>query len=137
MLSENAIELQRASAVCYAISDVNPDLFRPYIAEIISTIRKNVHDAGPRFGFRVLYEMNLDEDFLGEVIDLSFDALSKKSNPIAVRVIAMAVIGNYLEQFPYLKIELTAILKDDLPNASAGYRSRAKGIIKKHKLSVH
>ncbi|MEM9051051.1 MAG: hypothetical protein AAGC47_03270, partial [Bacteroidota bacterium] len=98
--STNSVELQRASAVCYAISDVNSDLFRPYTAEIICVIRKNIHDAGPRFGFRVLYEMNIDEGYLGEVVDLSFEALTKKSNPIAVRVFAMAVIGNYLEQFP-------------------------------------
>jgi len=136
LLSDDPIELQRASAVCYAISDANPDLFLPYCSEIITSIKKNVHDAGPRFGFRVLSEMKLKEEDLGEIIDISFEALSKKQNPIAVRVFAMAVIGNYLGAFPDLKFELVAILKEDLPNSSSGYRSKANSIIKKHKLSL-
>ena len=136
LLSDNPVELQQASAVCYARSDVNPNLFQPFTADIIMVIRKNVHDAGPRFGYRVLSEMNIQGEHLGEIIDVSFEALTKKSNPIAVKVFAMAVIGNHLGQFPDLGIELAAILKEDLPNSSAGYRSRAKKIIKKHNLSV-
>lgn len=134
--STEVVEVQRASAVCYAICDENPLLFGDHVEVIIDIIEKNTHDAGPRFAYRALNEIEIPEELQGKVIDLSFKAIADPNEPIAVRVFALSVISNHLEAYPDLKVELTAIIREFWPQASAGLKSRARKVIREHQLEV-
>jgi hypothetical protein len=50
--------------------------------------------------------------------------------PIAVRVFSMSVLANITRHEPDLKKELRIIIEDQLPFASAGFRARAKKVLK-------
>jgi len=134
--SEEPILVQQAAAVCYAVSDLSPDLFRPYQKELIRVIKNNIHPAGPRFAYRLFCEISIDKESIGDVIDLSFKALMNRSSPVAVQVFAMTLIANNLKQYPDLAIELEAALVHGLDKGSAGYQSRARKIAQRHGLKL-
>ena len=50
--------------------------------------------------------------------------------PIAVKVFAMTVAANICKHEPELKNELQLVIEDQLENASAGFRARAKKVFK-------
>jgi hypothetical protein len=134
--SNDPLSVQRASAVCYAICDENPELFRPHLTALIEVIEKRTHDAGPRLSFKVLNELKLPDNLKGRVIDLSFKALSTTNSSIAISVFALSVIGNHLDEYPDLKVELSAVLRDIMINASAGLINRANKLIRQYHLDV-
>ena len=71
---------------------------------------------------------NRDKSIL---INLCFDYLLSKEYPAAIRVFSMQVLFNLSRELPEIGEELFRILEDQLPEASAGYRSRARRILKK------
>jgi hypothetical protein len=134
--SEESVMVQQAAAVCHAISDVSSQLFEAFQKELIEVLKKNVHPAGPRFTYRVLAELPIDEEYLGEVINLSFESLMDPSSPIAIQVFAMTVIANQIIQYPELSMELEAALQFRFSNGSAGFKNRAMKIAKTYGLKI-
>jgi len=134
--SKEAILVQQASAVCYAISDISPQLFGSFQKELIEVLKNNVHPAGPRFTFRVLAEISIDEKYLGEAIDLSFKYINDPSSPTAVQVFAMSVIANNMEQYPELGPELEAALQFRFTQGSAGFKNRVRKIAQAYGLKI-
>ncbi|MCZ4408399.1 hypothetical protein O3Q51_06240 [Cryomorphaceae bacterium 1068] len=134
--SDESIEVQQAAAVCHAISDVSPTLFEQFQKELIEVIRKNVHTAGPRFTYRVLAEILIDEENLGEVIDLSFESLKDSHSPIAIQVFSMTVIANQMKRYPELGVELEAAIQFRFNTGSAGFKNRALKIAKAYGLKI-
>ncbi len=136
LLSDEPVTVQRASAVCHAISDETPEIFQPHISELITSIEKDVHDAAPRFAFRVLSMIRIPEEMLGETVDVAFKRLSSPLQPAAIHVFAMTVISNAIDIYPELGNELELLLREGLPIGSAGYRNRAGKIARKHGLDL-
>lgn len=134
--SEDSVVVQQAAAVCYAVGDISPGLFRKYQEVLIEVLKKNVHPAGPRFTFRLLTEIPIDEEYKGVIIDLSFKSLLNPSSPVAIKVFAMTVIANQLKQYPDLGAELEAALQLSYSNGSAGFKNRAIKIANAHGLKI-
>ena len=65
----------------------------------------------------------------GEAADICFGYLVDHKETIAVRVFAMTVLGNICRREPDLGIELRLVIEEELPYASAGFKSRAKKIL--------
>lgn len=134
--SDDPISVQQASAVCYAISDISPNMFRSYQKELIEVLKRNVHPSGPRFTYRVLAEISIDNKYQGEIIDLSFKSLMDSSSSIAVQVFAMTVIANLLDQYPELSRELEAALQFKFNIGSPGFKNRALKIARGYGLKI-
>jgi hypothetical protein len=134
--SDEQIEVQHAAAVFHSVSDHSPELFVPFIKELIEVIHKSVHPAGPRFTYRLLAGISIPEEFQGEVVDASFKDLTNAKSPVAIRVFAMSVIANQMRQYPELANELEAALRLGYSKGSAGYKSRARKIANTYGLKV-
>jgi hypothetical protein len=65
----------------------------------------------------------------GIAAEACFENLSSEE-PVAVKVFAMTVIANLCKDYPELKSELVPLIEDQLPFATAGFRSRARKVLR-------
>ncbi|MGB6037073.1 MAG: hypothetical protein WBG42_12445 [Cryomorphaceae bacterium] len=126
--SDEQTEVQQAAAVLHSVSDHSPQLFVPFVKELVKVLHNSVHPAGPRFTYRLLAEISIPEKFQGEVVNASFKDLTNSRSPIAIKVFAMSLIANHMRQYPELAYELEAALRLGYRKGSAGYKSRARKI---------
>jgi len=76
-----------------------------------------------------------DEEVLGHFMDFAFDQMLSPSQPIALKVYAMQALFNITLQIPELKNELIQSIEQQIPQASVGFKGRAKKLLKKlHKM---
>jgi len=121
---------QRTSWPISHLVEKNPSLILPHLNVVLNMLDRNdVHDAVKRNILRLLQFIDMPKKYYGRVVDRCF-ALMDPKQPIAVRVFSMTVLGNIAQELPDLKKELQLVIEDQLPYASAGYRSRAKKILK-------
>lgn len=137
MKSNDSIEAQRSAAIMSNTADINPELFIPFVPELIGMLGTESHRAVSRIALRIL-EKNLPipNENLGTLIDKCFKYLNNAKYSIAEKVFAMSIIAEQALTFPELKIELEASLQSQYENASPGVKSRAKKIAKRLKLKI-
>jgi hypothetical protein len=137
MKGDETIEVQRSAAIIANASDINTEIFRDFISDLIQILKINAHRSAPRIAFRILEKIqDIPEAHLGELVDLSFKYLNKSSTSIAEKVFAMTVIANQIEHYPDLKYELEASLSAQVKTGSAGFRNRAGKIAAKYGLKL-
>jgi hypothetical protein len=124
---------QRAAWPLTICVEKHPELATPHFSVLISMLtRRNQHDAVRRNILRLFQFVSLPKKHHGKLLNICFNFLTSRKEPVAVRVFAMAVIHNILKATgsSELSKELKIILEDELPLASAGYRSRASKILR-------
>jgi hypothetical protein len=110
----------------------HPDLVIPHLNRILSFAAKpGVHDSVKRNTMRLLQFAEVPGRFHGKVLDLAFELFQNRKEAIAIRVFAMTVIDNLVHDKPELQRELAVLLEDEMPYASAAFRSRASKILRK------
>jgi hypothetical protein len=126
---------QRAAMIVSICTERNPKLIEPFLLRMVNNLDGKIHDAVKRNTLRVFQFIELPKKLWGKTADICFRFLMDADEPIAVKVFAMTVAGNICKHEPELKNELQLVIEDQLENASAGFRSRAKRILKN--ISVH
>ncbi len=63
-------------------------------------------------------------------MDICFKYLEFPDEALAVKVFSMTVLGNLAKKYPEIKPELKLLIEDQLPHQTAGFKSRAKKILK-------
>ena len=129
-LGNTYIITQRSAWVVGICCERYPSLITPYLEKMILNLRNDVHDAVKRNSVRILQNVDLPNELLGEAADVCFQLLSCRSEPVAVKVFSMSVLLNIVNKVPELKNELKIIIEDQLPHASPGFLSRGKKILK-------
>jgi hypothetical protein len=122
----------RASRVVSVCSCRFPELFRPYCSAIIKQLR-SVHSEGViRNYLKVIAEVpvKLTQKDKTLLLNLCFDYLSA-NYAVSIQVYSMQILYNLSLDMPEIGIELGNILEENLPDASAGYRSRGEKILRK------
>ena len=127
---ENNRISQRASWPAGYCAVAHPELIYPYLKKMVSQLDLPVHNAIKRNTTRILAEIDIPEELLGEVADLCFRFLDDPKEAIAVRAFSMSVCFNITRREPELANELKIILEDHFPHSSAGFKARAKRILK-------
>jgi hypothetical protein len=132
-LADRNPHAQRAARIVCICTIAFPELFQPYCSMVIRELR-NKHTEGVIRNFlKIIAEVpfKLSERDKSILINLCFDYLLSKEYPVAIHVFSMEVLFNLSREMPEIGGELYSILEDKLPEASAGYRSRAKRILEK------
>jgi hypothetical protein len=121
---------QRAAwPLSYCVEEY-PELIKPHLAKVLKLLGKQgAPDAVKRNIVRFLQFIEIPKNHIGVVADTCFSLMDPKE-PIAVRVFSMSVLANITRHEPDLKKELRIIIEDQLPFASAGFRARAKKVLK-------
>jgi hypothetical protein len=118
---------------CWPLShcvERNPALAYPYLERLVDMLpRKDVHDAVRRNTARMLQYVDIPEPMQGKVYDLCVERVDDPSEPVAVRVFAMAVAARIARDEPDLIGELKLIVEKHMPHTTAAFHSRARKIL--------
>ncbi len=120
---------QRAAWIVSICAERNPFLIEPYLSKMVNNLSGEVHDAVKRNTLRIFQSIELPKKLWGKTADTCFRFLMDAEEPIAVKVFAMTVAANICKQEPELKNELQLVINNQLENASAGFKSRAKRVL--------
>jgi hypothetical protein len=130
-LKDESRVTQRAAWVVGDVARKYPDLVNNHLEKMVLNLRKeNLHDAIKRNTVRVLQEITIPETLCGEAADVCFKLLLSKNEPVAVKCFSMTVLLNIVKHIPELKEELKIIIEDQMPYASAGFKSRGNKTLK-------
>lgn len=120
---------QRAAMAVGHTSDKNLSLIEPYLDDIILILETNPPVALKRNIVRLLQKITIPASLLERVTNVCFEFLMSKKEPVAVKVFAMTVLANICKKETGLSNELRLIIEEQLPYASAGFKSRACKIL--------
>tara|TARA_B110000211_G_C14062701_1_gene546324 strand:+ start:1080 stop:1598 length:519 start_codon:yes stop_codon:yes gene_type:complete len=128
--SNNGIYAQRGAYVITGLHDEAPHLLTQYIPELLDSIKPDSHQAIPRAVYRYLTEADIPEDFEGELFEKGMQQFISKKTPIAVKAHLMTILTRISIKYPELQHEVIFAIKDQLPDSSKGYQSRANRELK-------
>jgi hypothetical protein len=116
----------------------HPELITPHLKKILDFVVKlDVHAAVKRNTMRLLQFIDIPKNIHGRVAEIGFNFLNDKKEGIALQVFAMIVLGKIVQHEPELANELRIIIEDRLPYATAGFRSRARKVLKALNNGIH
>lgn len=122
---------QRAAWPLSYCVERHPELIRPHLRKILLNLgRPGITDAVKRNTVRLLQFIPIPKSLQGLAAQTCYRLFENQKEPIAVRVFAMTVLSNLASEQPELKRELRMMIEDQLPYASAGFRSRARKVLK-------
>lgn len=121
---------QHSAWVVGHFGEKHPELIEPYIGKFIKKLKTKGHNAIRRNVVRTLAFTNIKEKYLGEIAELCFTYVADPKEAIAVRCFSITVLHNICKKEPMLANELKLVLEEQLPHASAGFKSRAKKTLK-------
>ena len=124
-----AMRMSRVLALCF---EIKPHLIHPYINDLLEILLSTTNNAVIRNILMIFQKawVNLDEEKLGRLLDISFDYLENPLAEAAQRVYAMNIIFGSTKVFPELKSELQHIIEFHFEEGSAGFKARSRNILK-------
>jgi hypothetical protein len=109
----------------------HPELVKPHLSTLIKFLKRpGIHDSVKRNTTRLLQFIDIPTRLQGQVVDVCFEYLQNKKEPIAVRCSAMTVLANLSQENRDLKHELRLIIEDNLPLTTPAFTSRALKVLK-------
>ena len=122
---------QRASwPLSYCVS-ANPVFINKQWKSLINNLKKpDLHNAIKRNTIRLLQDIEIPEKYQGEIMNICFTYLESPTEALAVKAFSMTVLANLAKLYPEIKTELRLLIEDQYPNQTAGFKSRAKKVLK-------
>lgn len=121
---------QRAAWAVSYCAEAYPELVFPYLEKMLDNLSRPVHDSVKRNTIRTFQDIDIPEELQGKAADICFNFLCDKDETIGTKVFSMTVLHNLCKQHPDLKNELRTAIEEQMPYASAGFKSRGKKILK-------
>jgi hypothetical protein len=121
---------QRAAWAVSYCAEEHPELIIPYLERMLDNLNQPVHDSVKRNTLRTFQDIDIPEKLQGKAADICFKLLRDKDETIGTKVFAMTVLHNLSKQHPDLENELRIAIEEQMPYASAGFRSRGSKILK-------
>jgi hypothetical protein len=129
-LGTDKILASRAAWVMSYCVIKNPVLIESYLEKLIKNLNADVHVAVKRNTVKVLQYVDIPEKLWGRAATACIYLLQSNKEPVAVKVFSMTVLANICKHEPELATELKLIIENQLPFASAGFKARAKKILR-------
>jgi hypothetical protein len=132
-LQGDDIRLVQGSAwVVSEVGGVYPQLIVTQLDRLVGALARPLHPAVTRNVLKVIAELNppLPEALEGELVARAFDLLEAPRTPVAIKVHAMQILANTCARYPDLAVELRETLQAQLPESAAGFRSRARKVLR-------
>ena len=131
--SDETVVAQRAAQVVGDIGRKESDRLLPWLAEIVDAIENPVHEAIRRNGVRYFSELDepLSPELESRLMRLCLAFVGDSDTKTAVGAFAMQFVADRAEQYPADAEVLCNQLRARMPSATAGFKNRAKKILKK------
>lgn len=111
---------------------LHPQLIKPYFSAFIQKLQEpNIHDAVKRNIVRIWEDVEIPEEYLGEIYDICYGYLYS-TEPYAIQAFSLTVCYKISIKIPELKQELRLTIEDLLlkhQEGSAAIMSRGKKIL--------
>jgi len=122
---------QRAAwPISYCIEH-HPELVKPYFGRLISLLEASEgHHAIRRNVARLLQFVDIPPRFRSRLFEACYNLVDDAHQPIAVRVFAMTVAAKAAEGQGDLARELALVINKYMENGSAGFKARARKVLK-------
>jgi hypothetical protein len=123
----------RATRVVVLLIERRPDLFGKYIEPILQRM-ESIHHESVKFNMLKIFtfcDLPEDEDNLGKLTNLCFDAVEANVSRIAIKVYAIEILYRISQIEPELKHELLDIIEKYMMGAQAAFLSRGIKITRK------
>lgn len=130
-LAQQGVKSQRASRIVCKSIIRRPDLFGSYLDEILNSI-ENIEDESIKFNFLNIFtlcDLPEDEDKLGLLTKICFDAVEANVQRIAIKVYAIEILKRISKHYPEMKSELIYLMEIYKMDASPAFVCRAEKII--------
>ena len=126
---EYRITQRAAWPVSYSII-AHPALIKKNWKKFITNLKKpGLHDSIKRNSIRLLQNLEIPEKYHGEIMGICFKFLESPTEALAIKVFSMTVLGNLAKKYPDIIPELKLLIENQLPDQTAGFKSRAKKIL--------
>lgn len=127
---EYRINQRAAWPMSYCVRNY-PALIRPYFKTLLQNLRKKgLHPAVVRNTLRILQDIDIPKAHHGKLMNMCFDLLQEPQTPVAIKAFSLTVLGNLSAEYPDIRPELKLIIEEQWEQASAGFRSRARRVLK-------
>ena len=122
---------QRAAwPISYCI-EYHPELVKPYFGRLISLLEvSDDHNAIRRNVARLLQFVDIPRKYKTRVFEACYALVDDPNQPVAVRVFAMSVASKAAQGHAELARELALVIGKYTENGSAGFKARARKILK-------
>ncbi len=123
--------VQRAAWPVSYCTIAHPGFINKHWDKLIKNLEKpGLHDAVKRNSLKLLEAIDIPEKYHGAIMNICFNCLESPIATLAVKVYSMAVLGNMVAAYPEIIPELKLLIEDQLPHQTAGFKSRAKKVLK-------
>ena len=108
-----------------------PSFINKHWKKLIKNLQKpNLHDAVKRNTIRLLQDIEIPKKYQGEIMNICFAYLESPAEALAIKVFSMTVLGKFAKQYPEIIPELKLLIEGQLPYQTAGFKSKAKKVLK-------
>jgi hypothetical protein len=127
-IGDNYRITQRAAWPLSHCVEKHPHLLDKYLTTLLDQLEKPHHNAVTRNIIRLLQFADIPDNEAGRVMNLCFDRLMQAGEPVANKAFSLTVLANLAKRYPEIKNEILLCIETQLPNASPGFRARAKQV---------
>ncbi len=112
--------------------ELYPNLIEKHFASLLKNIkRQEHHEAVKRHTLRMLQFVEIPKKHQGNVMNMCFDFIQDITEKPTTKVFSMVVLENLAKLYPEIKKELCLIIETQMSHESAGFKSKAKRILRK------
>jgi hypothetical protein len=109
----------------------HPQLIKKHFAKLVSNLaRPGIQSAVKRNTMRLLQNIEVPKKYHGVLMDACFKYITVPGEAIAVKIFSLTVLEKLAKQYPEIVPELKLVIEENYEHASAGFKSRAKKILR-------
>ncbi|GJM29962.1 MAG: hypothetical protein DHS20C17_25970 [Cyclobacteriaceae bacterium] len=128
--SGDALLSHRAALIILTANDLKPQWVEKQVPKLIKSLSPDTPVWFRRSILRILQYQQIPESLWGHAADQCFNYLSSGDQSVAVKVFSMTVLYNLTRRIPDLARELRLTIEAQYELGSAGYKARARKILK-------
>ena len=122
---------QRSAWAVRYVGENAPELMTPWLPKMVAQLRRpGIHDAVKRNVLVVFEALEVPDNLHDELADLCFGCLANPNEAIAIHCAAMSILEKICRKVPELKPELRLLIEEYYEHGSAGFKSRARKVLK-------
>lgn len=121
---------QRAAwPMSYCVKD-HPALIKPYFKKLLDNLEKpGLHNAIARNTIRLLQDVEIPEQFHGQVMNICFNYIQDIETPVAIKAFSLTTLEKLSKKYPDILPELKLIIEERWDYESMAFKTRARRIL--------
>ncbi|MFT3907873.1 MAG: hypothetical protein QM737_00485 [Ferruginibacter sp.] len=109
----------------------HPDFITKHWANLIKNVQKpNLHGAVKRNTVRLLQDIDIPEQFQGEIMNICFAFVESPTEEVAVKAFSLTILGNLAKKYPEIIPELKLLIESQIEDQTAAFKSRGTKLLK-------